>query len=276
MITQKIDLYEYFKLNRNGANGGYLTVYARTESAEMKKRLRPAMLVLPGGAYAMLSDREGESVALKFLEKGYVSFVLSYSLQTKYPTPLDEAQMAVAYIRDNAELYNVDSNHVCAVGFSAGGHLTGLLATAKSDEAILKRSIDELKPNAVILSYPVVTMSKLTHIESRHNITGGNEKLYDKLSIDKRVDENTVPAFIWHTYEDDCVPMENALMLVTAYRNNNIPFALHIFEHGPHGLSLADDETCEFDSTNEYLRFVGKWTELACDWLASRESVRGK
>lgn len=93
MITQKIDLYEYFKLNRNGTKGGYLTVYARTESVEMKRRLRPAMIVLPGGAYAMLSDREGEPVALKFLEKGYVSFVLSYSLQTQYPAPLIEAQM---------------------------------------------------------------------------------------------------------------------------------------------------------------------------------------
>ncbi len=276
MITQKIDLYEYFKLKRNGANGGYLTVYARTESVEMKKRLRPAILVLPGGAYAMLSDREGEPVALKFLEKGYVSFVLSYSLQTKYPTPLVEAQMAVAYIRDNAELYNADGKHVCAVGFSAGAHLTGLLATAKSDEAILKRSNNELKPNAVILSYPVVTMDEFTHVGSRNNISGGYEKLYEKLSVDKRVDENSVPAFIWHTYEDEGVPMENSLMLASAYRKNNVPFALHIFEHGPHGLSLADEETNIFSDKCRHLYKVGKWVDLAVDWLASRGFVRGK
>lgn len=243
MITEKIDLYEYFKLNRNGANGGYLTVYARTESAEMKRRIRPAMLVLPGGAYTMISDRESEPVALKFLDKGYSSFVLSYSVYTKYPTPLHEAQMAVAYIRDNAEFYNVDSNRICAVGFSAGGHLTGLLATAKTDEAILKRGIDELKPNAVILSYPVVTMGEFTHVGSRDNISGGNEKLYDALSVEKRADKNSVPAFIWHTYEDSAVPLENSLMLASAYRNNNVPFALHIFERGWHGLSFADEET---------------------------------
>lgn len=276
MITQKIDLYEYFKLNRNGTKGGYLTVYARTESVEMKRRLRPAMLVLPGGAYAMLSDREGEPVALKFLEKGYVCFVLSYSVQTKYPTPLVEAQMAVAYIRDNAELYNADSKHVCAVGFSAGAHLTGLLATAKNDEAILKRSIDELKPNVVILSYPVVTMGEFTHVGSRNNISGGNEKLYDKLSVDKRVDENSVPAFIWHTYEDNAVPVENSLMLASAYRKNDVPFALHIFEHGWHGLSLADEETNVFSDECKHLYKVGKWIDLACDWLTSRGFMRGE
>lgn len=276
MITQKIDLYEYFKLKRNGASGGYLTVYARTESDEMKRRLRPAMLVLPGGAYAMLSDREGEPIAIKFLERGYVSFLLSYSVQTKYPIPLFEAQMAVAYIRDNAKLYSVDGKHVCAAGFSAGAHLTGLLATAKNDEAILKRSIDELKPNAVILSYPVVTIGEFTHIESRDNITGGDEKLYDKLSVDKRVDRNTVPAFIWHTYEDDCVPVENSLMLASAYRKNNAPFALHIFEHGWHALSLADDETNVFSDEYKHLYKVGKWVDLACDWLVSRGFVLEK
>lgn len=276
MITEKIDLYEYFKLNRNGANGGYLTVYARTESAEMKRRIRPAMLVLPGGAYTMISDRESEPVALKFLDKGYSSFVLSYSVYTKYPTPLHEAQMAVAYIRDNAEFYNVDSNRFCAVGFSAGGHLTGLLATAKTDEAILKRGIDELKPNAVILSYPVVTMGEFTHVGSRDNISGGNEKPYDVLSVEKRADKNSVPAFIWHTYEDSAVPLENSLMLASAYRNNNVPFALHIFERGWHGLSLADEETNIFSDECKHLYKVGKWVDLACDWLTSRGFGRGE
>lgn len=270
MIHRVIDLYGYFGAERKGNEGGYLTVYARTESREISKIKRPAMLVIPGGGYWMLSDREAEPVALKFLGKGFAAFVLSYSVQTKYPAPLAEAEMAVAYIRKNAEEYNIDGERICAVGFSAGGHLTGLLATVKEDEVIAGESLESVKPNAVVLSYPVVTMGELTHEGTRDVITGGDKALREKLSVEKRADERSVPAFIWHTMEDDCVPVENSMMLADAYRRNRVPFGLTIFEKGHHGLSLADDETCRFSDGQKHLYRAGKWVELALDWLSAR------
>lgn len=275
MLNTQIDLYEYYGLPRNGACGGKLTVYARTESKEVKKRIRPGMLVIPGGAYAGISDREGEPVALKYLDEGFVPFVLSYSIKTKYPVPLNEAMLAMMYIRDNAEKYNIDKDKVCAIGFSAGGHLCGLLATATDEEAArITGRAKYVKPNAVILSYPVVTMGEYTHGDSRFYITGGDKILYEKLSVEKRVNANSVPAFVWHTYEDTCVPTENSLLLVSAYRKCGVPFSLHIFEHGGHGLSLADDEVCDFTEDQQNLYKVGKWFDLSVDWLRSNDFKR--
>lgn len=272
MVYKVIDLYDCYKIDRRGANGGYLTMYARTESTELKKRVRPAMLVIPGGGYNMIADREGEPVALKYLDCGFVSFVLRYSVKTKYPIPLIEAMLAAAYIRDNAERYCVDKNELCAIGFSAGGHLAGLLATVKDEEAALAgKTAEQVKPDAVIMSYPVVTMGEFTHSDTRRNITGGAALLYDKLSVEKRIDGNAVPAFIWHTCGDDCVPVENSLMLAEAYRKVGVPFALHVFEHGWHGLSLADKETCDFTEAQKYLCGVGKWFALSLDWLKAKK-----
>lgn len=248
-----------------------MTVYARTEIREIRKRLRPCLLIIPGGGYDFISDREGEPVALKYIIDGFVSFVLFYSVKTKYPTPLNEAMLAMAYIRENAQKYGIDANKVCVAGFSAGGHLAGLLATAMDEEsAQIQMQLERIKPDAVILSYPVVTMGKCTHCDTRRNITGGDETLYSKLSVEKRVEKNASPVFIWHTFEDSCVPVENSLMLTSAYRRANVPFALHIFEHGEHGLSLADDETCDLKAGQEYIKCVSKWFDLSLDWLKSR------
>lgn len=270
MIIEKIDLYENYDVERNGATGGFLTVYARTGSSEIKKRIRPCVLIIPGGGYNILSDRECEPVALKYLNEGYVSFVLSYSLRTSYPVPLDEAMLAMAYIRENADKYDLDGNRICVAGFSAGGHLAGLLATATDDEAErIEKRAEEVRPNAVIYSYPVISMGEYTHSDTRRNITGENETLYGKLSVENRIDGSTPPAFIWHTSEDDCVPVENSFMLANAYRKAGVPFSLHIFEEGGHGLATCDIETCDVNGCN-YLGDNAKWFGLSVDWLKSR------
>ena len=116
MENQKIDLYGYFKLNRNGAAGGYLTVCARTESKEMTKRIRPAVLVIAGGGYAYVSDRESEPVAIKYMNAGYIAFTLDYSIETAYPAPLIEAVAAIAYIRENADKYGIEKKPRRGVG----------------------------------------------------------------------------------------------------------------------------------------------------------------
>ena len=275
MENKNIDLYEYFNIPRNGAAAGYLTTYLRTPSLEIKAKLRPAVLVIPGGAYMMLSDREGEPVALSFMDKGYSAFLLKYTTNSAYPTPLIEACMAMVYIRENADKYGIDPKSVAAIGFSAGGHLAGMLATM-SEEQEVKGALGDrcclAKPNAVILSYPVITMEdKFTHVDTRRIISGGEAVPYDILSIEKRITSESVPAFIWHTMEDNCVPVENSLYLASAYKKAGVPFALHIFEKGFHGLSLCNEEV--YDSSDIYKSFghIEKWFDLALDWLKMRE-----
>ena len=270
MITEQIDLYDYFHIPRESATGGYLNVFVRTPSKEINRKLRPAILVLPGGGYKFISDREGEPVALAFVAKGFSSFVLSYSIDTAYPVPLNEAFMAVAYIRENAEKYCVNRDKIAAIGFSAGGHLAGLLATATVEEIKFSQIDSSVRPNAVILSYPVVTMGEYAHEGSRSVITGNEKTLYDKLSVEKRVAKDSVPVFIWHTMADNCVPLENSLMLANAYKSAGVPFSLMIFEKGRHGLSLCTEETDDRNECDLEISHVGKWFSLALDWLSAR------
>ncbi len=270
MITERIDLYDYFNMPRKNVTGGYLEVYVRTPSKEINRKSRPAILIFPGGGYEFLSDREGEPVALAFLSKGYSAFVLNYSLNTSYPIPLNEAFMAVAYIRENAERYCVNPDKIAAIGFSAGGHLAGLLATATAEEVKSVPICPAVLPNAVILSYPVVTMGEYTHEGSRRVISDRAKISYEMLSVEKRVTKDSIPAFIWHTVEDNCVPLENSLMLAEAYRRAGVPFSMIVFEKGWHGMSLCNEETDNRDECDLKNSFIGKWFELAIDWLSSR------
>lgn len=273
MRAERIDLYRHFNLKRKSGNGGYLNVYAPFEVTEIKPKLRPAMLVIAGGAYAGVSQRESAPVAVKYVANGYCAFVLDYSVNTAYPVPLVEACMAVAYIRENASKYRVDKNLVAATGFSAGGHLAAMLANIYDEKEVFEILGDRAqtaKLNAVVLSYPVVTMGQFTHEISRDIITGNNPELYEKLSMEKRVTENSVPAFIWHTFEDTCVPVENSLMLAEAYRRANVPLSLHIFEKGWHGMSLCNEEVNDQTAAEIQLEYIGKWFELSLDWLNAR------
>lgn len=272
MIYEQIDLYEYFGIERCQGLSGYLTVFAREEIAELKRKARSAMLVIPGGGYSWISKREGEPVALQFLRNGYSSFVLNYSVNAVYPTPLIEACMAVVYIRENAEKYCVDKDHIAAVGFSAGGHLAAMLANLPKDDvyAVIGDRIKLAELNAVVLSYAVITMGCFTHVGTCKVITGEDKVLREKLSMENNVTGSSVPAFIWHTHDDDRVPVENALLLAQAYRNARVPFALHVFERGCHGLSLCTCETINQWQENTNILPVGKWFDLALDWLQLR------
>lgn len=274
MTYETIDLYDYFNIPRGEGAEGYLTTYVPFSiEDEIKPKLRPGMLVMPGGGYWMRSAREGEPVALQWLARGYCAFVLDYTVQTRYPTPLLEAAMAMVYLRENAEKYHLDKHHIAAIGFSAGGHLAGMLGILHSEREIaerLKDRVKDVRPDAVVLAYPVVTMGEKTHTGTRDIITGGNEELLQRLSLEKRVTPSASPIFLWHTVEDDCVPVENSMMLAAAYRKAGVPFALHIFEHGHHGMSLVTQEVNDQTEYDEFVAPVGKWFSLAVDWLTSR------
>ncbi len=273
MIYETIDLYDYFKIKRGGATGGYLTAYARSQLSELYRKTRPAILVIPGGGYGMISGREGEPVALEFLSKGYAAFQLEYTVETAYPVPLNEAVMAMRFIRENAARFQIDSALVAAIGFSAGGHLAGLLSTVAEEEAQRAVGVSDklVRPDAAILSYPVITMrEELTHEGTKRIASDGGRIDCDLLSVEKRVTKECPPCFIWHTAADTCVPVENSLLLASACRSEGVPFSLHIFERGWHGLSLCNEETGgQTPEDAEHVR-VGKWAELALSWLSSR------
>ena len=264
MFCDKIDLYKYFGLKRNGGEVGYLNVYL-PEAPDYPTRVRPAILVIPGGAYVFTSPREKECVALAFITKGFAAFTLEYSVApVKFPAQLVEGAMAMAYIRENAEKFHIKSDKIAAVGFSAGGHLTGMLGTL-FDHAEVKKALGKkaalVRPDAVILSYPVITSGEKAHKGSFDNLCGENESLKKELSLENCVSKNSPPAFIWATADDNGVPSENSLYMALAYKSAGVPFELHVFESGVHGLSLAIDETGWINEP------VQKWLELVVTWL---------
>ncbi len=268
MITEKIDLYEFFRIARGEHAAGYLELYVGTPMEEIAPRIRPGMLVIPGGGYGMISQREAEPVALRFADHGFAAAVLRYSTNTAYPVPLLEACMATVWLRENAKRLYLNPDNLAAIGFSAGGHLAGMLGTLQEGELseFLGEKMQLARPDAIILSYAVLTMGISTHGGTRDIITGRDPALREKLSVEKRVNEKSAPAFLWHTTEDGCVPVENSMLLAAAYRKAGIPFALHLFERGRHGLSVVNAET-NVEGDEAYFR-VRKWVGLSLDWLS--------
>ncbi len=273
MTTERIDLYEYFGVKRPDGGAGYLNVYAHFQSPEYcEGRVRPAMIVFPGGGYQMLSDREKEPIALAFMVNGFNAFTVEYSLTPlTYPTQLIEGVMAVLYVKQNAEKYNIDKDKVAGIGFSAGGHLLGTVANMYNHQDVLEvlgEKCKLAKLDACVYSYPVVSAVDHPHVGSIVNLTGGNEEKIAKVSVEKNLTEKSCPAFIWTTADDACVPSENSLLLAREYKKLGLPFELHVFDSGVHGLSLATKETCG-EAWNQFLvdNHDARWLKLAVEWL---------
>ena len=280
MICKKIDLYEHFGIEKPEGAVGCLETYFRDkdnkikeEDPSVKMRTRPAMLVIPGGGYAHVSEREAEPIASTYLELGFHAFVLYYSVApVVYPAQLLEACMAMLYIKENAEEFNIDLEHIGAVGFSAGGHLCGTLATmynCKEVRDVLGDRVETCRPNAIILSYPVISFGEYAHRGSFENLSGNNDELANKLSLEFKVTKDTPPAFIWATNGDNCVPCENSLLMALAYRKAGVPMELHIFEPGNHGLSTCNDEVYTPEPT------ARQWIKLSKVWLKNNGFVVG-
>ncbi len=254
-----------------------LSAYVRDNSAEIApNRRRPAVVVCPGGAYSFTSDREAEPVAIALLAKGYQVFVLRYTCAPlRYPTQLLQAAASVAYVRKNADKFCVDENSISIMGFSAGGHLAGSLGTMWNDAKIsqaLGTTAEEIKPNALILSYPVISSGEFAHEGSFDNLTGEDAELREYMSLENRVGEHVPPTFIWHTVTDDVVPVENTLLFANALQANKVPFEMHIFPKGGHGLGLANEE-CASPNANCINRHVEQWFDLCDKWLKTMFSI---
>ncbi len=277
MIENIIDLYNYFNLPRQKGYGGYLRVRVHTELTEILpvKPIRPAMLIVPGGGYTFVSQREDEPVALKFMADGYNCFTLDYTVKTVgYPVQLSEIAMAVAYIRENAQQYSVYPNKICAVGFSAGGHLVGSLATLYNDKKMLNiigRRAEQVRPDAIIPCYAVLSFDKEdSHGTTQSVVTNGNCELVEFLDVVKNVKKDCPPAFIWATKQDDLVSVSNSIKLALAYQKAGATFELHIFERGWHGLSTGDGQI-NFDENGNGIAFeCSQWIPLAKQWLENK------
>ena len=242
MRIKTVQLYEYMDMPKPMDNGGVLDCYLQQDAATDTPRLRPAVLILPGGGYGHVSDREGEPVALRFLVQGYQAFVLHYSVAPlRFPVQLRQAAMAMAYIRQNAAALAVDPGKVAAIGFSAGGHLCGLLGTMyDAPEVADLGETHLLRPDALGLCYPVAVSWGDTHAGSFDNLCGEDLALRSRLSLDALVRPDMPPVFLWHTREDAAVPCRNSLILANTLQQAGVDFAMHLYRHGPHGLSTAD------------------------------------
>ena len=244
MRYEKVDLYAHFSLKPPDGGAGMLTCwYTETAPQVSTSRRRPAVLILPGGAYSWTSPREAEPVALRFTAAGWAAFVLDYSCAPlSFPVSLREAVLAMRYIRENAEAMEIDPHMVAAMGFSAGGHLCGTLGTMWDAQEVRDLAPAEMaRPDALGLCYPVAVSWGRTHDKSFANITAGDQSLAERLSLDRLVRPDMPPVFLWHTRSDESVPCRNSLELARAMEKAGVDFALHIYRRGRHGLSTADE-----------------------------------
>lgn len=242
MWQKTVDLYKYWDLERPAGAAGWLTCYGQhAPEAWGKKRLRPGVLVIPGGGYGHVSPREGEPVALRFLSRGYNAFVLNYSVAPlRYPTQLREAAMAMAYIRQNAVAEEVEPAMVATVGFSAGGHLAGLLGTLYDDPQVAQ--FGHVRPDALGLCYPVTVSWGKTHAGSFDNLCAEDGSLRERLSLDRLVRPDMPPVYLWHTADDESVPCRNSLIMAQAAEAAGAVVGMRLYLHGKHGLSLANEQ----------------------------------
>jgi acetyl esterase/lipase len=236
-------------------------------------RSRPAIVICPGGGYEFVSKREGEPVAMRFLAAGFHTFVLHYSVApARFPTALMELAEAVKTVRENAADWKIADNRIFIMGFSAGGHLCATLGTLWNHpmlESAFGTAAGQKpwKPDGMLLCYPVLTMGEFTHAGSRANLLGEQppSEILSLLSLETQVNETAVPAFLWHTEDDGAVPVENSLQYAAALRKAGVPFELHIYQTGPHGLSLCDETTSYTE--NLMVPDAAGWIDLAIAWV---------
>lgn len=209
--------------------------------------LHPGILILPGGAYAMVSDSEAEVVALRFFEMGYHAFVCTYTTNLRLPVPLmdqplRDASRAMRLIRFYADKWFLDPHRLAICGFSAGGHLAGNLCVHYSDltdPSDCYRAFSN-RPDAAVLGYPLISMEQFPEEDCIRNLLGTSpfEKDLHYCSLETQVTARTPPCFLWHTATDQVVSPEHSLLFARALKANGVPCACHLFSFGPHGLSI--------------------------------------
>ncbi len=300
MFSKKIKLIE-------GRDDVTLTTYVLSDSPEMLNgKKRPAIIICPGGAYLNCSDREGEPVALAFAMMGYHAFVLRYSTFTNgkggfpdmtkktevnpnsiHPAPMRDIARAMLYIKDHSDEWLVDEDRIAICGFSAGAHNCAMYSVYW-DKPIMSEpfgvSAHKLRPAATILGYTLsdyVFMKEtlkdmdemgaglfgLSNLAFTGTPTPSDEKLVE-ISPARQVSASTPPMFLWSTSADNLVPVAHTTLMATALAKHHIPFELHVFEEGDHGLSIATQASA--GSQMELNSDAAQWIGLAQKWLEKR------
>lgn len=233
---------------------------------------RPMVILCPGGGYRKTSDREAEPIAMKLLSMGYHVGILRYSVTpARFPAALLELAEVMKLVHENRKKWQVDINQIFVQGSSAGGHLAASLGVFWNQPFLYEKTgvtPEVLKPRGLILSYPVITSDKeYINEESFRNLLGAQyESEKEKVSIEKLVTPAMPPCFIWHTFTDEAVPVENVLLLTRALKKAGVSAELHVYSEGEHGLSLGDETTARADGS-KICEPVQSWIDLLGVWL---------
>ena len=266
-----------------------LTIYAHENYPEVYgERNRPMIVICPGGGYEHVSPREGEAIALQFMTTGAHAAVLRYDVSgqgAEFPQHLLELAASVAYVRKHAAEYCIDPDKILVAGFSAGGHLAASLGCFWKEkwleelmQAETGATMKDYQPNGEILAYPVITSGEFAHRGSFVKIMGSEAEqgyaplglsateLEEKLSLENQVTSDFPQTFMWHTFEDGAVPLENSLFFAEALRKAGVNFEYHVFPHGGHGYALATKETAMKEG-KEINAQCAQWIDLFKSWM---------
>ena len=266
-----------------------LTIYAHEDYPEVYgERNRPMIVICQGGGYEHVSPREGEAIALQFMTTGAHAAVLRYDVSgqgAEFPQHLLELAASVAYVRKHAAEYCIDPDKILVAGFSAGGHLAASLGCFWKEkwleelmQAETGATMKDYQPNGEILAYPVITSGEFAHRGSFVKIMGSEAEqgyaplglsaieLEEKLSLENQVTSDFPQTFMWHTFEDGAVPLENSLFFAEALRKAGVNFEYHVFPHGGHGYALATKETAMKEG-KEINDQCAQWIDLFKSWM---------
>ncbi len=232
-----------------------------------------AIVVCPGGGYSGLANaHEGMAICQEFNKIGVTAFLLKYRLPSdeimvdRSIGPLQDAQMAILTVRKNAKAWGVDPARIGIIGFSAGGHLASTEGTHFDKPVIENKDNISLRPDFMILLYPVISFGDQAHVGSRENLIGKTPSAVqvELYSNEKQVNANTPPTLLVHAEDDTVVPVQNSLLFYDALLKNKVKAEMHLFQEGGHGFGLNNSKN------------KGKWFDWAASWLDENGFLKGK
>ena len=259
--------------NSNGQFGGYDNVVIPTLEVFLPSKESAngtAVIICPGGGYGrVVYQKEGPDVAKEFIKHGVTAFVLKYRLPSdsvmsdKSIGPLQDAQQAIKIVRERSKEWNIDTNKIGIMGFSAGGHLASSAATHFETPLIPNKANTSLRPDFLILVYPVISMTdQLTHLGSRENLLGKDptDEKIKYFSNELQITEETPPTYLTHSGDDSVVDVDNSIVFYNALRHNDVPAEMHLYPKGNHGFV--------FNVPSEV------WMRPLFDWMRTNDWIK--